>query len=392
MWLCSWCGTYTIAFIATFAIFFYIFFYEFSIKKFAKFFKKNIVVFIHHIRSFNFWCTLMYTLQHHNHNRVCYDIQYWIDQYLQYLEYYKSRSSSTLHNNYIALIDFKNSLHQYDVRKLTTDEIERWVTILRRRPTPATSRYKNTTLNSNTISAYLSCVRWLFRYIAKKDIKTIHPDAIESVPWAVSKIEALTNNEILELFAVPANHEIKQITQVRNELFLKLMMYSGGRLAEVLSLKDADILNATNHQVPIIGKGGKLWSLMITDEIVELTKKYCQMKKQPLTFWENNDRVVYNTYNDDALFVSHSEVYYGKKAHKSVFQSMFKTYREVLWWDKPLSAHILRHSFCTQLLKNGVDIRIASKLMRHEDIRTTMWYSHVDDSMLQEAHKKLIIS
>lgn len=190
------------------------------------------------------------------------------------------------------------------------------------------------------------------------------PKRTKSLPKSLNKQEI---SELIDSIDYNKNDSIfKQNVQKRDKLILALLYSSGLRVSEIVKIKKTDI-DLVERTLRIRGKGDKDRIVLFDENTKLLIEDYIQ----------NNEDVEY-------LFVNRQN----KPLTSRYIQLMIKKYAEEIGIDKKVTPHILRHSFATHLLRNGVDIRAIQQLLGHTNLSTTQIYTSVDMETLKNVYDK----
>lgn len=291
----------------------------------------------------------------------------FIDDFLEYCEIEKNRSPKTLENYRRYLVhfaDFAKVKHPSDI----TAEMVRQYRIALHRTTDA----RGARLKMNTQMYYLIAVRSFLKFLHKRDIETLAPEKIELGKVREREIDFLEPDEMNRLLTAPEGGDV---SAVRDRAILETLFSTGLRVSELCALNRTSI-NLKTGEFGIVGKGGKLRIVFLSDRAKGALEAYIQER----------------TDIDDALFVSH-----GNSAEKNIsvtrltprsVQRMIKKYAAKAGIIKKVTPHQLRHFFATDLLQGGADIRSVQAMLGHSSITTTQIYTHYTDSRLKEIHKK----
>ena len=163
------------------------------------------------------------------------------------------------------------------------------------------------------------------------------------------------------------NTETKRLMNLRNKVILALLYSSGLRVSELVTLQ-TDYVDLEERTIRIRGKGEKDRIVLFDDETKILIEEYIEKKPN----------------EDEYLFVNRS----GNHLTPRYIQIMIKTHAEKAGIRKKVTPHILRHSFATHLLKNGVDIRAIQQLLGHSNLSTTQIYTSVDMQTLKNVYDR----
>lgn len=193
-----------------------------------------------------------------------------------------------------------------------------------------------------------------------KDVKT--PKRAKSLP------KSLNEDEVKRLIkAAAADRRQRKFTRTRDKLILSLLYSSGLRVSELVSLKVNDI-DLKDRTIRIRGKGNKDRMVLFDQKTKKLIEDYLRER----------------TWESEYLFLNR----FGKPLTPRYIQITIKNYAIKAGIKKKVTPHILRHSFATHLLKNGVDIRAIQQLLGHSNLSTTQIYTSVDMGTLKNLYDK----
>ncbi|MCL5410461.1 MAG: tyrosine-type recombinase/integrase [Patescibacteria group bacterium] len=235
-----------------------------------------------------------------------------------------------------------------------------------------------TNISKRTQNYYLIALRSFLSFLQnRKNINVLAAERIELAKTSQKELVFLTDDELDVLLSQP---DLKTIQGLRDKAILDLFFSTGLRVSELCSLKKDDI-NLKKPEFSIKGKGGKI-RVVFLDENARLSlQKYLNIR----------------TDQSDYLFVSYghtsnkSETRNPKSENKGItprsVQRMIKKYAKASGITKIITPHSLRHTFATDLLFSGSDLRAVQSLLGHENIATTQIYTHVTDKNLYEVHQ-----
>lgn len=292
------------------------------------------------------------------------------NEYLEYLEIEQGRSQKTIRNydHYLTrLEDFGGDINVSDINQ---EFVRKWRLWLNRLGTNI-----NDELQKNTLNYHLIALRNFFKWCAKRDIPALSADKIELAKTNRKQVSFLTPEELHNLFAQPNTTTIQGM---RDRSILELLFSSGLRVSELTGLNKEHI-NFKKQEFSIRGKGQKDRPVFISNPATEWLQKYIN---------ERNDTI-------PALFINHSNKKSAENRHgdfkrltpRSV-QRMVARYALLAGITKQVSPHTLRHSFATDLLMNGADLRSVQAMLGHSNIATTQIYTHVTDPHLKKIHQQ----
>jgi site-specific recombinase XerD len=283
------------------------------------------------------------------------EVQRLLADYLSYLEIEKNRSPKTRENYERYLNIFLAFAKVKNPAEITDSVVREFRMSLARRD-----------IKKVTQSYYVIALRNFLKYLAKHDIKSLSPDKIE-LPKAPSRqIETLAYADLERLLAVPKSDTLRDL---RDKAILETFFSTGLRLAELCSL--SRYLDLKRGEFSVRGKGDKIRVVFLSDSAKDAIKRYLAKR----------------TDADEALFVSvaRSGKIVGRITPRSAERVVTSRARQA-GIAKPVHAHELRHSFATDLLMNGADLRSVQELLGHANISTTQIYTHLTNKQLHEIH------
>lgn len=289
--------------------------------------------------------------------------------FLEYLEIEQNRSQKTIANydHYLTrLIDYAGEI---TIAEIDAELIRKWRLWLNRLGTNNSDELQRTTQNYHLIA-----LRSFLKYCAKRDIPALAPEKIELARTVRKQVTFLTPDELSRLFEQP---DISTIGGLRDRAILELLFSSGLRVSELVGL-DRDHVNLKRREFMVRGKGQKDRPIFISDTAAEWLDAY-------LTERDDNVKPLFIRYSGQKK-VDLSGNFHRLTA-RSV-QRLVSRYALLAGITKHVSPHSLRHSFATDLLMNGADLRSVQALLGHSNIATTQIYTHVTDPHLKSIHQK----
>lgn len=289
--------------------------------------------------------------------------------FLEYLEIEQNRSQKTIRNydHYLTrLIDFAGDIKVSDIN---TELVRKWRLWLNRLGTNTSDELQKTTQNYHLIA-----LRSFLKYCAKRDIPALAPEKIELARTTRKQVTFLTPEELERLFAIP---KLDTLPGLRDRAILELLFSSGLRVSELVGL-DRDHINIKRREFMVRGKGQKDRPIFISEAAAMWIEAYLNKRTdtaRPLFIRYSGSKKVDLTGN------------YHRLTARSV-QRMVSRYALLAGITKHVSPHTLRHSFATDLLMNGADLRSVQALLGHSNIATTQIYTHVTDPHLKSVHQK----
>jgi len=332
-------------------------------------------------------------------------------EFLEYVEIEKGRSVKTVENYDRYLTRFfkqQNIKSPIDISDRTVREFRLWLN----RQAASPFQKNSTTIKKRTQNYYLIALRSFLKFLSKRGHKTMSPEQIELAKVSDRSLDLISADELNRLLNAPnlerktivkktdadlndgknngaGNNKVKKdsnqkddasndVKLLRDKAMLELLFSTGLRVSELCSL-DRD-LDLTRDEFAIRGKGDKVRVVFISDE----------SRKALIDYLEKRDDM------DEAMFVQ-----VASKAGKNVLKKqesirltsrsverIVKYYATKAGITKKVTPHVIRHSFATDLLSNGADLRSVQALLGHANITTTQVYTHVTDKHLRDIHKK----
>lgn len=299
-----------------------------------------------------------------------------LTDFLDWLEIEKGLSSKSQENYARFLKSFfnwlkKNKLENIKPADLSPDHIWQYKLYLSRHHLSRARDGKP--LKRTTQNYYLIALRSLLTYFAEKDIASLPPEKIKLPKDKGEKTVHFLNLEQLEkLFNIP---DTSTIIGLRDRAILETLFSTGLRVAELVSLnrEQIKIRNTTKDlEISIIGKGNRPRTVYLSEKAINWLRKYLETRKD----------------NNKALFIN----YKGKSPTSQLsIRSIERIVKKcTILAGLPIitTVHTLRHSFATDLLTKGVDLRTVQEFLGHKNIATTQIYTHITKPQLRAIHRK----
>ena len=290
-----------------------------------------------------------------------------IMDYIEYLEVERGRSSKTAENYRLYLERFVEFAGDLKVEIITTDIIRKYRLWL--------NRYKNThddELAIITQSYHLIALRGFLRYLSKRNIKSLTPEKIELPKINRKQVSFLDQEDVEHLIATFTSDKLSSL---RDKALVMLLFSSGLRVSELVSL-DRDHVNTKRREFTVRGKGQKDRPVFISQRASEIIEQYLRKRTDNLL-------PLFISYSKNVI--SSNDGNYRRLSPRSI-QRMIEKHAKLAGITKHVSPHTLRHSFATDLLINGADIRSVQAMLGHSNISTTQVYTHITDKHLKEIY------
>jgi site-specific recombinase XerD len=301
-------------------------------------------------------------------------IDKYITDFLEDLEVAKGRSDKTIRNYDFYLRRFSGWLAENKIltpEKIDLESIRKFRLFLNRFRDPI----RKDTLKKNTQNYHLIAARSFLKYLAKRDVKTLAPEKIELAKMPSRTVDFLEGSDLDLILEQPLKIDAPHIIQLRDKAILEMLFCTGLRVSELAGLKRD--LNIEKDEFSIRGKGAKMRIVFISQQARHWVKEYLKMRKD----------------NSSWLFVGHDKASKSRKSEDELgltprsIERIVCKYAKMAGINKKITPHTLRHSFATDLLMNGADIRSVQTLLGHSSITTTQIYTHITNQQLHDVHK-----
>ena len=294
-----------------------------------------------------------------------------ISQFLEYLEVEKGLSHITIRNYDFYLRRFAEFARQAGATapaKISKDLVHKYRLWLNRLTKGGES------LKKNTQNYHLIALRGFLKYLVKIDVKSLEPEKVELAKQEQRQVDFLEGVDLERILEAPLKIDLPDIIRKRDKAILELFFSTGLRVSELCKLK-IESINLKKDEFTVRGKGAKLRVVFLSDEARRWLEDYLKARQD------------LNPY----LFVSHDKAAAGREEQiglspRSV-QRLVEKYAKVAGITKEVTPHTLRHSYATDLLMNGADIRSVQAMLGHSSITTTQVYTHITDQQLRDVHK-----
>ncbi len=292
------------------------------------------------------------------------DIQKLLQDYLNYLEIEKNRSTKTCENyeRYLkAFINFSKIKNEKDI---TTDKVRDFRLYLARLKAP-----KGEGLKKTTQSYYVIALRNFLKYLIKRDFNVLSPDKIELPKIPSRQIEIIEYSDLERLLDAPKDFGLRSL---RDKAILEILFSTGLRVSELCSLNRYFDIN--RGEISVRGKGGKLRVVFLSDRSKKALKNYLGKRSDA----------------EEALFISLTKAKNPKVIGRIIprtVQRIVDFYSRKAGIAKKVHPHTIRHLFATDLLIGGADLRSVQELLGHANISTTQIYTHLTNKELREIHQ-----
>lgn len=286
-----------------------------------------------------------------------------VDSYLYYNEIILGKSYNTIRS-------YKNDLNQFITYLEENEGIKDFkdVEIITFRSFIA---YLNSDIKitKRSINRKLSAIRSFFEYLVKNNKLEENKAIYINMPKFENKLPSFLLKEDMEKVRLVIN--TNNILGLRDRAIIEILYSSGIRSSELLDLSE-NMINMQDRELRVIGKGNKERITFFSKTAKKYLTEYIEAKKS-------------KTYYDKNIVFTNSK---GGKLTTRSLRRLIEDYNKRSGITKELTPHVFRHTFATQLLNSGVDIRYVQELLGHTSIATTQFYTHVSKKALRDVYLK----
>lgn len=292
-----------------------------------------------------------------------------IHDYIEHLEVEGGRSARTAENYTLYLNRFVEFTGDIKVEAITRELVRKYRLWL--------NRYRNDQddeLATITQSYHLIALRGFFTYLSSRDIPSLSPEKIVLPKISRKQVTFLHYDEVERLLTrIPLDTE----AGLRDRAIIELLFSSGLRVSELVNL-NRDHVNTTRREFMVRGKGQKDRPVFIGKAAAERVETYLNARNDSLP-------PLFISYSRNAASTMSGD--YRRLTARSI-QRIISHYARLAGITKHVSPHTMRHSYATDLLMNGADLRSVQSMLGHSNISTTQVYTHVTDEHLREVYEK----
>ena len=295
-----------------------------------------------------------------------------IDQFLEYLEIEKNCSKLTIrdYRHYLEVFEnwFTTTLPDKSLKNLDLQIVRKYRVFLSNRVDS-----KGLTLKRVTQNYYIIALRSFLRFLIKNDYETLEPSKIDLQKTESRSLKFLEKDQVDRLVT---SIDTSKEEGLRDRAILELLFSTGLRVSELVGL-NKDRINLERKEFGVIGKGGKSRIVFVSDHAADWLKRYLGKRED-----------IYKP-----LFIRYSGRPNGENSGEKMrltarsVERLVKKYVRKARIPVDATVHTLRHSFATDLLTNGADIRSVQEMLGHKNISTTQIYTHVTNKQLREVHE-----
>jgi len=229
-------------------------------------------------------------------------------------------------------------------------------------------------LKKSTQNYYLIALRSFLNFFADRDILSLPAEKIKlAKEKGERQVKFLTLEQLEKLFSAPDN---KKVQGLRDRAILETLFSTGMRIAELVALDREQIKikpEMKELEISIVGKGGRIRPVYFSERALFWLRKYLETRDD----------------KEKALFINlKSKKYAPRRLTARSMEKMIKKYAVLAGLPLTTTPHVLRHTFATDLLRQGVDLRTIQEFLGHKNIAATQIYTHVTSRQLREIHRR----
>ena len=299
------------------------------------------------------------------------NLMFFVDKYLYYEEVILGKSSNTIRSYRRDILQFMEYIDEYeeirtfeDVEMLTIRSFIAYLNSDER----LKKKKNEKVVSKRSINRKISALRTFFKYLQEKKVIQTNKVMYVNMPKFEKELPNVLSKDDLNKMRSVINTE--KITGIRDRLIIELLYSSGIRASELINLNEY-VIDFNEREMRIVGKGDKERITFFSRNAKKWLEKYIEEKKKE-----------YKNYSKEILITNSK----GKKLTTRSLRRLISNHATEAGLQKEVTPHVFRHSFATELLNNGVDIRYLQELLGHSSISTTQVYTHVSKSFLRSIY------
>ncbi len=303
-------------------------------------------------------------------DRPANELERWKNRFLTYIEVEKNKSLLTRRNYDLYLTKFIAISKLTNPGQITLDDVRDFRLWLNRQ-----DNKRGQTLKKSTQNYYLIALRSFLKYLSKNDVKSLAAEKIELSKVSERQVDFLEGNDLERFLNAPLSQGTKTISSYRDKAILEMLFSTGLRVSELANLKK-DNINLSKDEFTVRGKGDKLRIVFLSSGAKLWLKEYLNRRKDESPYLlVRHDRAGKRTSTPQPL------------TPRSI-QRLVDHFAKIAGLTKHVTPHTLRHSYATDLLINGADIRSVQAMLGHASIQTTQIYTHITNPRLREIYQQ----
>lgn len=298
-------------------------------------------------------------------------LQTWITRFLEHLEIGKNKSLKTVENYHHYLQRFVDFFPGNSPEQLKLRDIHDYQLFLNRY-----SNERGHELSTKTQNYHLIALRAFLKYLVRQDVETLAPEKIELKKIPERVVDFLTREEMERLFSII---DLSKKGGLRDRAMMETLYSTGLRVSELTSLNRSQV-DLERKEFTVRGKGRKPRLVFLSERCVKWLRLY-------LADREDNWEPIFISFGRNR---TDEDLGLGEKRRLTAYsvEEMVRRNARLAGIGKRVTPHVIRHSFATDLLYNGADIRSVQEMLGHASITTTQIYTHSTNERLKEVHKK----
>lgn len=299
-----------------------------------------------------------------------------IEKYFRHLRNIQSASKYTIRNyeKSLALLQeiCGENAQLHDISLETIDQINDHVFDLKTRDgQPISQRTRN---------IYLIPIRSFLKFCIRRDLDDpiLAPEKIELVKADPRDVSGLSADEMEALRNY--NNAKNPLINARDRAIVEMLFSTGLRISELCAL-NREHINLETKEFSVLGKGKKIRTVFLTDRAVICLDRYLRLRE------DNWPPLFINARSRRDEFETNGE---SRRISRTAIEVMIRDRGRKAGITKPVTPHVLRHTFATTLLRNGADLRSVQEMLGHSNISTTQIYTHFANADLKKTHEKYL--
>lgn len=298
------------------------------------------------------------------------ELELWKRRFLTYIEVEKNKSLLTRRNYDFYLSRFIEISKLTKPSQITLDDVRDFRLWLNRQ-----TNQRGQPLKKSTQNYHLIALRSFLKYMAKNDVETMAAEKIELAKTSERQVSFLEGDDLERFLSAPLQGEHRDLMAFRDKAILEMLFSTGLRVSELANLKK-DSINLHKDEFTVRGKGDKLRVVFLSPAAKLWLKEYLDRR---------HDTDPYLFLRQDRAGI-HANV--ARPLTPRSIQRLVDHYARAAGITKRITPHTLRHSYATDLLMNGADIRSVQAMLGHSSIQTTQIYTHITNPRLREIYSK----
>ena len=295
-----------------------------------------------------------------------------VDKFLDYLKVEKGSSPLTVRNYKHYLYRFSNWITKtygnLDITDVSLNNVRGYRVYLSELKDP-----KGNNLSKRTQGYHIIGMRSFLKWLIKNDVVVLAPEKLDLPKTDDRQVKFLSGDQVDRLLAAPS---LSSLAGKRDKAMLEVLFSTGLRVSELTKL-DRDKIDLERREFGIIGKGGRARVVFLSNRAADWVKSYILARKDnsQALFIRHRGKVDISA-SDDELRLTHRSV-----------QRMVKKYVKKIKLPVDATVHTIRHSYATDLLIAGADLRSVQEMLGHKNVSTTQIYTHVTNKQLKTVHE-----